>query len=283
MRAVALFLPLFALMIAGSGVLIAYELRDLQRDDIEVVLAGDYPEGTPAAESTVTRPRLKPGQTVCQGILLHPDPGEPREFPAIYTQQREALGIAIVGVDSIDQRAFAAAAETIHTIFDTSPDLLAPLVEQRAYVVIAETGQKVDELPEFACLEETLGSDFFDRVCGIADHADYPLVAVNEADLVGDRSGPCHGMNVLYHEIGHLVQSRSLAPPDYFEIKYLYQDAMDAGKYYRQYAATNANEYFADATQAYFHHVEPSGAKDRDWLRSYDRKLYELLVRIYGE
>ena len=209
--------------------------------------------------------------------------GAPREVPAIYRQQRDVLGIAVVGVEAIDRRAFDAAAETIYTMFETNPELLAPLVEQGSYVVIAQKGQKVDELPEFACLEEELGGEFFTHVCGIADHADYPVVAVNEADMLGDREGPCHGLNVLYHELGHLVQTWSLPPPDYFEVKLLYQDAMDAGKYYRQYAATNPNEYSADGTPAYFLHNEPRGAKDRAWLRHYDRKLYERLVRVYGE
>jgi hypothetical protein len=39
MRAIALLLPFFALMLAGSGVLAAWELKHLQRDDVEVVLA----------------------------------------------------------------------------------------------------------------------------------------------------------------------------------------------------------------------------------------------------
>ncbi len=281
MRAIALLLPFFALMLAGSGVLAAWELKHLQRDDVEVVLAGAYPDARP--EVTPNTPQLKPGQTVCQGILHRAERGAPREVPAIYKQQRDVLGIAVVGVEAIDRRAFDAAAETIYTMFETNPELLAPLVEQGSYVVIAQKGQKVDELPEFACLEEELGGEFFTHVCGIADHADYPVVAVNEADMLGDREGPCHGLNVLYHELGHLVQTWSLPPPDYFEVKLLYQDAMDAGKYYRQYAATNPNEYFADGTQAYFLHNEPSGAKDRAWLRNYDRKLYELLARVYGE
>ena len=283
MRVIAFFLPVFALMMAGAGVLIAWEVKDLRRDDVEVVLARDYPaEGQPPAE-TSTQPQLRPGQTVCQGVLHQAERGQPREVPAIYKQQREVLGIGVVGVESIDSRAFDVAAETIHRMFDSNPELLQPLVEQGAYVVIADTGQEVDQLPEFACLKDELGDDFFAHVCGIADHADYPVVAVNEADLTGDRRGPCHGLNVLYHELGHLVQTWSLSPPDYFEVKYLYQDALDAGKYYRQYAATNANEYFADGTQSYFLHAEPTGSKDRLWLKRYDPKLYELLARIYGE
>ncbi|HMS60374.1 MAG TPA: hypothetical protein PKA49_16160, partial [Tepidiformaceae bacterium] len=89
MRAIALLLPFFALMLAGSGVLAAWELKHLQRDDVEVVLAGAYPDARP--EVTPNTPQLKPGQTVCQGILHRAERGAPREVPAIYKQQRDVL------------------------------------------------------------------------------------------------------------------------------------------------------------------------------------------------
>ena len=65
-------------------------------------------------------------------------------------------------------------------------------------------------------------------------------------------------------------------------MKLLYQAAKDAGKYRREYAATNPNEYFAEATQAYFHALERDGSRARAWLQDYDPDLYALLERIYG-
>ncbi|MEI2659871.1 MAG: hypothetical protein V9G11_07975 [Bifidobacterium adolescentis] len=47
---------------------------------------------------------------------------------------------------------------------------------------------------------------------GVAHRAHYPVVTVNELDLLGSRSGPCAGLNILYHELGHLVQGWTLGP-----------------------------------------------------------------------
>ena len=161
------------------------------------------------------------------------------------------------------------------------PALRQPLVDQGAYIVIAEKGQGVLELPEFRCLEEELGRSFSEHVCGIADRADYPLVTVNAADMTGDPEGPCRGVNVLYHELGHLVQGWVLSSADYIEVRVLYQAALDGGQYGRAYAMRNANEYFAEGTMAYFD-GDPSTRLDRSWLRQNDPGLFALLEEVYG-
>jgi hypothetical protein len=79
------------------------------------------------------------------------------------------------------------------------------------------------------------------------------------------------------------VQGWALAPADYFDIRQFYQDAVNAGKYRRAYAATNADEYFAEATQAYFLRLDGPGKRDREWLKLYDRQIYDLLAAVYGD
>jgi hypothetical protein len=219
---------------------------------------------------------------VCQGVIKRPDKGQPAAFHARYTQQRHVLGITIVGDARVSSAAFDAAEATITRMFSGN-DLADRLVEEGAYVVIADRTQGVLDLPEFACLGGEFGDNFFSNVCGVADRADYPVATVNELDLIGNRSGPCRGLNILYHELGHLVQGWTLDHPDYLDVKLLYQSALDAGRYRRAYAARNSNEYFAEGVQAYFLYVEPEGGKDRAWLKRYDPGLFELLERIFGQ
>ena len=225
--------------------------------------------------------RLKPNSNVCQSVATKPAPGEPKHFPAIYTQQRDVRGMTIVATDRVSAKALDVAEQTIERVFENN-NLIEPLAEQGAYVVVADRTQGVLDLPEFGCLEQELGPEFFTHVCGVADRADYPVATVNELDLIGDRAGPCGGLNVLFHELGHLVQGWTLEPADYFDVKLFYQAALDAGKYRREYAATNPNEYFAEGTQAYFLSQAKDGSLDRKWLQQYDPDLYELLARVYG-
>jgi len=279
MRLLALLLPVLALLVVGMAGGIAY----FAAEEGPTRIGSDAPavEREGVAPTPGTAPRLAPESTVCQGILHRPDASAPRSFPAVYTQRAEAKGITIVGSAEVDEKAFAVAEATIERMFENNR-LNEALIEQGAYVVIADSTQGILDLPEFACLEREFRDGFFDHVCGVADQADYPVATVNELDLLGDRDGPCLGLNILYHELGHLVNNWSLDVPDYYEIPILYQQALNAGKYRGQYAATNPKEYFAEATQAYFHHQEPQLRHDREWLESYDPELFALLDRVYG-
>lgn len=273
MRPLALLLPVAALAMVAVAAIIAGALSSGGGSRLAA------PATATASPTAAETPKAAVRDaSVCDGLLRVPDPGQPPVFPAVYTQVHEVLGIHVVGTARISEAAFAKAADTIEMMFAHN-DLEAPLAAQGAYVAIAEPGQGVLDVPEFACLGGELGTDFFTHVCGIADRADYPVVTVNELDLLGDRSGPCGGKNVLIHELGHLVQSWSLPPADYFDIRQFYQDALDAGKYRGQYAATNANEYFAEGTQAYF---TTGGGQSRAWLERYDPSLFALVARTYG-
>ncbi|MFN0095212.1 MAG: anthrax toxin lethal factor-related metalloendopeptidase [Dehalococcoidia bacterium] len=272
-RFAAYLLPVVALAAVAAMVVFSLE----EREDSTSAPAAD--EVAPAATPTTSRPRFEPGQTVCQGVLHRADPGQPRVFHPVYTQRETVAGIEVIGGAGVSPEAFATAKKTIETMF-AGNDLAAPLVEEGVYVIIAESGQGILDLPEFACLEQQFGARFFERVCGIADRADYPVATVNEDDLLGKRSGPCAGLNILYHELGHVIQNWSLGPADWFDIKQYYQDAITAGAYRGTYAATNPDEYFAEATQAYF--LRTSYRTDREWLERRDPKLFTLLERVYG-
>lgn len=269
-------LPAAALAIVGG---LAIGLRYFAPEGSQDRAASAAPsESAPGSGA----PRLAAESNVCQGILHRPDPGGPRLFATEYTQRREANGITIVGNSSVDSRAMDEAAATVERLFRNN-DLEEPLAAEGAYVIVADSTQGVLDLPEFRCMDRSANQDFFSHVCGVADRADYPVVTVNEDDLLGSRKGPCRGLNILFHELGHLVQGWTLGPADYIDVRLFYQDAMNAGKYRRDYAATNANEYFAEATQAYFLHSDADGRHDRDWLKAYDSQIFELLDRVFSD
>ncbi|MCK9520214.1 MAG: hypothetical protein M0R74_14500 [Dehalococcoidia bacterium] len=241
------------------------------------------PSGDAAStEDAVTvQAYLPPDNSVCQAAGRRPEAGSARHLPEVYTQRVEVDGIAIVAPQSVSADALEAARETVAVVFAEN-DLEETLAAVGAYVVVSAEGQQVLELPEFECLAGRPESRAFDHVCGLADQAAYPVAVVNELDLLGDPSGPCAGLNVLYHELGHLVQNFALGPADYYDLRLLYQDALNAGRYRRQYAGTNFHEYFAEGTQNYFHHGEPGGLRDRAWLAEYDPALFAVLELIYG-
>lgn len=277
MRITLVLLPLAAVIAIGA-VVFAVSLRDLE--DLSEGTGpgpGAVDSGTPGAASE----RLPSQASVCQGVLRLPDPSAPRTFPGVYTQRKEAAGLSIVAPAGVSARALELAQQTVQDVF-AGNDLEKEPAAAGAYVVIAAASQGILDLPEFGCLQGSPATSIYDRACGVADRADYPIVTVNELDLLGDPGGPCEGLNILYHELGHLVQNWSISPQDYYDIRIAYQSALDAGKYSRAYAATNPNEYFAEATQAYFLSVQAGSTYGREWLAGYDPTVFEIADRLYS-
>jgi hypothetical protein len=269
-------LPVVALALVGGAAAVA-----LMAQDVEPAPASGPPTPGPTETPAATRPQLEPEGTVCQGILHVPEPGRTREFPDEYTQVREVLGFAVVAGPDVPPEALDVAAQTLEAVF-ADPELRAPLVEKGAYVAIAAPGERPQDLPEFKCLEEELGQTF-GHLCGIADRADYPIIAVSASDLLGDENGPCRGLNILYHEIGHFVHGWVISPADYIDTRLFYQRAIDEDRYRGDsYALTSPGEYFAEGTQAYFWENDRD-PRNRMWLRMNDPDLYELLQGVYGE
>jgi len=270
-------LPFGALLIvAAMAVVILVRGDDGAAPAVPDVAIPSVTPGPPPAA------RLDPSGSVCQGVIRRPGPGEARTFDASYTRQREVLGIMIIAQEAVSDHALDQAEATVRAIFANNR-LNEPLAEEGAYIIVAAAGQGVLELPEFGCLQDQLGSDLFDHVCGVADRADYPVATVNELDVIEDPLGPCRGTNILFHELGHLVQGWTLEHADYIDLKLLYQDALSGGKYAGEYASTNTNEYFAEGTQAFFTERQPGVTRHREWLQRYDPELFKLLQQIYGD
>jgi hypothetical protein len=280
-RILIVLLPVFALALVGAAVGTAVLVRDEGSTPPATAAATPTEEPTPTPDTGSTMPRLTPGQNVCQGLLHVPDPREPRTFPAEYTQRRDVLGFTILAMAGVPPEALDVAEATVRDVFKLEETRL-PLVEAGAYIVVADRGQRPQDLPEFNCLVEIYGEAFFTHVCGIADRADYPVVTVNAADLLGERDGPCRGLNVLYHELGHLVHGWALSPVEYLDVRIYYQDAVDSHRYGSgAYAMKNPGEYFAEGTQAYFTRNDRL-PRDAAWLRENDPQLYALLEQYYG-
>lgn len=272
-----LFLPLLALAIVGllAGGVLLFRSSTSERSAAAVATAEPV--------SAAPDPVYKPGATVCQSVLHRPSVKSERTFPAIYTKRVQANGLTIVGDARVDDAAMESARKTVERMF-LNNGLEDRLAEEGAYIIVADAGQGVLDLPEFACLSGQTSIDF-NHVCGVADRADYPVATVNELDLLGDPKGPCGGLNILFHEVGHLVQGWTLGPADYFDVKLFYQESINNGIYRRgvDYATTNPNEYFAESTQAYFLSQDLRGHRDRAWLKTHDPDMFALLASVFGD
>ena len=112
-----------------------------------------------------------------------------------------------------------------------------------------------------------------------------------EENLLGYPGTRYYGENIFVHEFAHGIMGqgiRTAGPALFAEIQATYKEAMAKGLWKNHYAATNANEYWAEGTQTWFwSNYEYMDGETRvqtpEDLQKYDPKLYELLSRVYAD
>ena len=113
MRILAFLLPLVALLALGVAGGVAWFVAGGEGDGAQHAAASPEATPSPTLAPETARPRLKPGQTVCQGVLHVPEKGQPRVFPDVYSHVEDVRGIAVVGSEAVPQAAFDEARHTI--------------------------------------------------------------------------------------------------------------------------------------------------------------------------
>jgi hypothetical protein len=219
--------------------------------------------------------------------------GEAYPAPAVAgRQQIEANGAQISG-DGVSSTAIDVT-ERIMASVANRPDIQERLGEANTRVVIIPAGSKMTDLPEFSALA---GTQTFDgrnwdgvRGQGGMQVGDEWLVAIPEENLV-QTSGtpdPYHGdYSVGMHEIAHTIHSKGMSDEEREQLDALFAAQQTAGpdgaagEFTGSYGAANVQEYFAQATNAFFGN-NTIGENGASWLQENDADLHAFLVQIYG-
>ena len=199
-----------------------------------------------------------------------------------------ALDVVVVdnGVHAADAPALAEARQVLDAL--DGPGLR----DLHAYVIrleIIPVSRKLTDLPDFAYLR---GQLTFDGRSYASIRAVGPVVsggvityATGEEQVVpGEASAYGPGF-ALAHETGHVVRHFALDPAQESALKAAYASRRAAGgPWLTDYAGSNDDEYFADATAAWFGHPWSDSTEvrfSRDWLKANDPALYALLASVY--
>lgn len=225
--------------------------------------------------------------------FLSPDEGlfSGEQHPAPATEGRqelEANGVTISG-EGISSTAVDVTERIMATIADR-PDIQERLRDANTRVVIIPAGKKMTDLPEFARLAgtQTFDGRNWDDVRGqggMRVDGEW-LVAIPEENLVQTTgtADPYQGdYSVGMHEIAHTIHSKGMSREERGELDRLYRAQNESGgDFTGAYGAANVQEYFAQATNAYFGN-NTVGQNGADWLQENDPDLYAFLQKIYGE
>src|SRR5882672_827808 len=193
-----------------------------------------------------------------------------------YKKYTDAMGIAILGSEKVPDAALLVARDIVIHILAKRPDLRAEMVKKKMRVGVMAQSESTTDIPEHRANKRPRRDDprltpqekaNYDKPGGIASMTDKEYwdrrarglggnpTTCAEENLLGYPGTRYFGENIFVHEFSHAIMGgaiRDVDPPLFEAIQAAYKGAMAAGKYKGHYAATNANEYWAEGTQWWF-------------------------------
>jgi alpha-glucosidase len=196
-----------------------------------------------------------------------------------YQKHVDAGGLPVVGSANVSDAALHEAAYLIDQMLANREDVRQELIKRRVRFVVMAPTEMTTDVPEQAHMD----SEYWDRRArGLGGR----ICSCGEENLLNLPDDRYANENILIHEFAHTIHNyglRRLDPNFNARLNSLYDDAMQNGLWKDTYAATNAEEYWAEGVQSYFdcnasprrrvhNHVDT-----REELREFDPQLFELI------
>ena len=238
-----------------------------------------------------TAPQTTDHATDCTTVSVPPDS---LGLSAFYDKYCPAAGIPVVSAGEVSDDAVMAAGDIVTNMLREMPEARQVLAQSNVRVGVIGADQETTDMPAYSDLnEEYPDVDWDERSRGLAATPARPLTSAAEENLMCYADDPYAGESILVHEFGHTIKGMGLETVDdsfAAQVDSLYQSALDAGRWADTYAASNADEYWAEGVQSYFNANReaspPNGVHNhvdtRPELAEYDPPLFAVLDSTFG-
>lgn len=209
-----------------------------------------------------------------------------------YKKHLDAGGLPVIGSDKVSDAALVEAKAVVVRMTWKRPDVVKAMIGHRTRVAIMAKTEVTTDIPEHADLNAAFPKTDWNRRCrGVGATKARPACSGAEENVLqldGDRY---RGESILIHEFGHTMLVLGLDAAFRADVQAAYKDAIAKGLFKNTYAATNADEYWAEGVQDWFDAnltaTPPNGIHNeigtRAQLKSYDPALAALLEKVYGD
>ena len=206
-----------------------------------------------------------------------------------YKKYVSARGIPIVSSDKVSDYALLEAAYLINNMLEGRPDISKAMVDNKARVAVMGTNEFTTDIPEHSVLKP---SGYWDRRArGLGGKPHRPATSCGEENLLRYEGDPYISENILIHEFAHGMHHMGLVFVDKTfddRLQKLYDQAMDKGLWADKYAASNHEEYWAEAVQSWFDTNRPpdrshNHVDTRKELKEYDPAIAKLVAEVFGD
>ncbi|HZE95573.1 MAG TPA: hypothetical protein VE981_00965 [Planctomycetota bacterium] len=229
--------------------------------------------------------------------LQDPVPAPPAGLglAAFYKKYVDAGGLPIVGSEKVPDAALVEARTIVLQMTSKRPDAVAAMKELKTRVSLMAKTEVTTDIPEHSDLNTAFPRTDWNKRCrGVGATVARPACSATEENLLqldGDRYA---GESILIHEFGHTMLVMGMTRIDRgfkADIDAAYKDAMAKGLFRNTYAASNADEYWAEGAQDWFDANLTSTPSNgihneigtRAALKSYDPALAALLAKVFGD
>lgn len=253
--------------------------------------------GTPSATTPSPRVATSAPASPSSSASGRPEAACPGPVPAsagldpFYGRYCDVLGIPLVASTVVSPKAMRTAAAYMRRMLAHRPDVARVLAASTVRVGVIGRAQRTTQMPEWSDLNTAFpDTDWDERARGLGATVDRPLVGAGEENLLCLPEDRYLGESIFVHELSHTVLefgAQAVDPAFRGRVETAYADAMAAGRWKGTYAATNADEYWAEAAQSFFDtnladDVQHNSVDTRVELRRYDPAVYRLLVDVFG-
>uniref|UniRef100_A0A383VWG0 von Hippel-Lindau disease tumour suppressor beta domain-containing protein n=1 Tax=Tetradesmus obliquus TaxID=3088 RepID=A0A383VWG0_TETOB len=208
-----------------------------------------------------------------------------------YRQRGSVAGMPIMAYDCVcDEAVSALACSITHMTACTRPDIMQRLVAAGCRLAIIGKCQVTSDIPCHRFLRfqaEEGGRDIDATTRGMGATCSVPTASCGEENLTMTGDNRYAGESILVHEFAHCVMNLGFSAEDTAAVHSLFEQAQHQKLYDPEcYMMDNADEYFAEASQAWFGATVRcdvnSGINTRQKLQQHDPGLAELLLKVYG-
>lgn len=243
--------------------------------------------GTPSPEEPTFTPTPTPPPTLAPPPAL-------LGLEDFYEKYLDADGIHVVASAGVSDEALFRVAATIDEMLADRPDLREAVVAAGARVVVLAPDQLLTDIPEFRDWARqhpdwtTFDGRAMSTVRGLGPTLQVPVTVIAEELVLCYPDQPYRG-DVLVHEVAHMVLDLAVGGPSgtggfWQQVNLRLTQALQQGLWRYTYAASNADEYWAVAVEAWFDvGGSGNGVDTREELEAYDPAIARLVREVFGD
>ena len=227
--------------------------------------------------------------------------GRPSPLSSWYKKYISDEGFPILASEVVRDEALIQCRYIVHTMLEKHPEAREQMIKMHWRVAICGYQQNITDIPECAMMPIWWpDTDWNERGRGYGATEALPVMSIGEENIVKipNFQERYYSESIMVHEFAHNVDYALRKAWAGFEKRLLtcYNHAKTSGLWQGgvyDYAMTNSEEYFAEASQAWYNTcrmiVKDTSTgktftlKTRDQLKVHDPDMYELLSTVYTE